>query len=97
LVSSSSSVPFATFKNTAKADVYRVTLENGTSTLGYTENGNLVIEIPTSDGDFKRSFYGEIKRRVSIFPFLTAKAIKDLFYSKLSKSKKVISENFFYF
>jgi hypothetical protein len=35
LVSSSSSVPFATFKNTAKADVYRVTLENGTSTLGY--------------------------------------------------------------
>ena len=57
LVSSSSSVPFATFKNTAKADVYRVTLENGTSTLGYTENGNLVIEIPTSDGDFKREVF----------------------------------------
>ena len=57
LVSSSSSVPFATFKNTAKADVYRVTLENGTSTLGYTENGNLVIEIPTSDGDFKKEVF----------------------------------------
>ena len=57
LVSSSSSVPFATFKNTTKSDVYRVTLENGTSTIGYTENGNLVIEIPTSDGDFKREVF----------------------------------------
>lgn len=57
LVSSASSVPFATFKNTAKADVYRVTLENGTSTLGYYENGNLVIEIPTSDGDFKKEVF----------------------------------------
>lgn len=57
LISSNSSVPYATFKNTAKADVYRVTLENGTSTLGYTENGNLVIEIPTSDGDFKKEVF----------------------------------------
>ncbi|MEZ7527936.1 hypothetical protein [Cloacibacterium normanense] len=57
LVSSSSSVPFATFKNTTKSDVYRVTLENGTSTLGYTENGNLVIEIPTSDGNYKKEVF----------------------------------------
>ena len=57
LVSSSSSVPFATFKNTTKADVYRVTLENGTSTIGYTENGNLVIEIPTSDGNYKKEVF----------------------------------------
>ena len=54
LVSSTSSLPFATFKNTTKSDVYRVTLENGTSTLGYTENGNLVIEIPTNDGNYKK-------------------------------------------
>lgn len=54
LVSSASSLPFATFKNTTKADVYRVTLENGTSTLGYTENGNLVIEIPTNEGNYKK-------------------------------------------
>lgn len=54
LVSSESSLPFATFKNTTKSDVYRVTLENGTSTLGYTENGNLVIEIPTNDGNYKK-------------------------------------------
>jgi hypothetical protein len=57
LVSSASSVPFATFKNTTKAEVYRVTLENGTSTLGYTENGNLVIEIPTSEGDYKKEVF----------------------------------------
>lgn len=57
LVSSSSSVPFATFKNTGKADVYRVTLESGTSTLGYYENGNLIIEIPTSDGEFKKEVF----------------------------------------
>lgn len=57
LVGSSSSVPFATFKNTTKADVYRVTLENGTITLGYTENGNLVIEIPTNDGNYKKEVF----------------------------------------
>ena len=57
MVSSSSSVPFATFKNTTKADVYRVTLENGTSTLGYYEYGNLVIEIPTSDGNYKKEVF----------------------------------------
>lgn len=54
LVSSGSSVPFATFKNTTKTDVYRIILENGTSTLGYTENGNLVIEVPTNDGNYKK-------------------------------------------
>ena len=57
LVSSSSSVPFATFKNTTKADVYRVVLENGTSTLGYLENGNLVIEILANDGDYKKEVF----------------------------------------
>ena len=57
LVSSSSSVPFATFKNTTKSDVYRVTLENGTSTIGYSENGNLVIEIPTNDGNYKKEIF----------------------------------------
>ena len=57
LVSSSSSVPFATFKNTTKSEVYRVTLENGASTIGYTENGNLVLEIPTSDGNYKKEVF----------------------------------------
>ena len=44
-------------KNTTKSDVYRVTLENGTSTLGYTESGNLIIEIPTSDGNYKKEVF----------------------------------------
>lgn len=57
LVSSSSSVPFATFKNTTKSDVYRITLENGTSTIGYTENGNLIIEIPINDGNYKKEVF----------------------------------------
>ena len=56
LVSGNSSTPYATFKATAKPDVYRVTLENGTSTLGYFENGNLVIEIPKND-DFVREVF----------------------------------------
>ncbi len=49
LVSSESPVPYATFKKTAKNNVYRVTLANGTSTLGYIENNNLVLEIPSGD------------------------------------------------
>ncbi len=60
LVSGTSSTPYATFKSTAKADVYRVTLENGTSTLGYVENGNLVIEIPHNN-DFIREVF--LKRK----------------------------------
>lgn len=57
LVSSSSSVPFATFKSTTKTDFYRVTLENGVSTLGYYENGNLIIEIPLTDGNLKKEVF----------------------------------------
>ena len=57
LVSSESSLPFATFKSTTKSDIYRVTLENGTSTIGYSENGNLIIEIPTSDGNYKKEVF----------------------------------------
>lgn len=57
LVSNSSSVPFATFRNTTKKEVYRVQLENGTQTLGYLENGNLVIEIPSSDGNYQKAVF----------------------------------------
>lgn len=53
LVSSNSSMPFATFKNTTKKDVFRVQLENGTSTMGYYENGNITIEMPTNDGNYQ--------------------------------------------
>lgn len=52
LVDGNSSVPFATFKSTAKKDVYRVKLGTGESTIGYYENGNITIEMPKSNGEF---------------------------------------------
>lgn len=57
LVSSNSSVPFATFKNTTKQGVFRVKLENGNSTLGYYDNGNIVIEIPVGDGNYQKEIF----------------------------------------
>lgn len=52
-----SSIPFATFKKTTKNEVFRVVLENGTSTLGYSENGNLVIEMPAADGNYQKMVF----------------------------------------
>ncbi|SEW49441.1 hypothetical protein SAMN05421841_4166 [Chryseobacterium wanjuense] len=57
LVNSNSSSPFATFKATTKSDVFRVKLQNGDSTLGYYENGNIVIEIPQSNGEFAKEVF----------------------------------------
>ncbi|KQT25674.1 hypothetical protein ASG22_02880 [Chryseobacterium sp. Leaf405] len=59
LVNSNSSSPFATFKATAKADVYRVKLQNGETTLGYYENGNIIIEIPQSNGEFAKEVFSK--------------------------------------
>lgn len=57
LVNSNSSSPFATFKATTKNDVFRVKLQNGDSTLGYFENGNIVIEIPQSNGEYAKEIF----------------------------------------
>lgn len=57
LVDGNSSVPYATFKSTAKKDVYRVKLGSGESTIGYYENGNIVIEMPKSDGEFANEIF----------------------------------------
>ncbi len=57
LVDGNSSVPFATFKSTAKKDVYRVKLASGESTLGYYENGNIIIEIPKSNGEYSNEVF----------------------------------------
>jgi len=57
LVDGNSSVPFATFKSTAKKDVYRVKLGSGESTIGYYENGNIVIEMPKSNGEFTNEIF----------------------------------------
>jgi hypothetical protein len=57
LVDGNSSVPFATFKSTAKKDVFRVKLSSGESTIGYYENGNIVIEMPKSNGEFSNEIF----------------------------------------
>ncbi|SDI08039.1 hypothetical protein SAMN05421846_1045 [Chryseobacterium taeanense] len=54
LINSNRSSPFATFKTTTKSDVFRVKLQNGESTLGYYENGNIVIEIPQPNGEYTK-------------------------------------------
>lgn len=57
LIDGNSSVPFATFRSTAKKDVYRVKLNSGESTIGYVENGNITIEIPKSNGEFANEVF----------------------------------------
>lgn len=57
LVAANSSTPFATFKNSTKEGVYRVQLADGTSTLGYTENGNYVIEMPAGSGAYTKEIF----------------------------------------
>lgn len=59
LVSPNSSSPFATFKTTTKNDVFRVKLQNGESTLGYFENGNIVIEVPQSNGEYSKEVFSK--------------------------------------
>lgn len=57
LVKPNSSLPFATFKATTKADIFRVKLETGDSTIGYFENGNIVIEIPQTNGEYAKEVF----------------------------------------
>lgn len=52
LVDNNSSVPYATFRNTNKKDVFRVKLSTGQSTIGYLDKGNISIEIPQTNGEF---------------------------------------------
>lgn len=54
LANPNNSVPFAIFKTSTKKDVYHVQLENGLHTLGYRENGKIVIDIPQSDGSYAK-------------------------------------------
>ncbi len=59
LVGNNSSSPFATFKATTKNDVFRVKLQNGESTLGYYENGNIVIEMPQGNGNYTKEVFSK--------------------------------------
>ncbi|SMP30830.1 hypothetical protein [Chryseobacterium profundimaris] len=57
LVNSNSSSPYATFKATTKTDVFRVKLQNGETTLGYYESGNIVIEMPKGNGEYFKEIF----------------------------------------
>ncbi|MGO4709199.1 hypothetical protein AB4Y90_08780 [Chryseobacterium sp. 2TAF14] len=61
LADGNSSVPFATFKETTKKDVFRVKLSSGESTTGYYENGNLVIEIPKGNDEYSKEVFSPVK------------------------------------
>lgn len=57
LVNPNNSIPYATFKPSAKKDVFRVQLQDGTTTLGYLEAGKILVEIPNADGSFKNETF----------------------------------------
>lgn len=57
LVENNSSVPFATFKATTKRDTFKVKLNTGASTIGYYENGNIVIEMPNGNDDYTKEVF----------------------------------------
>ena len=44
-------------KESTKKEVYRVQLQDGSQTLGYVENGNIVIEIPNAEGSFRKEIF----------------------------------------
>lgn len=57
LVRENSSIPFATFKAAIKRDVFRVKLDSGDSTIGYFENGNIVIEMPKGNDEYIKEVF----------------------------------------
>ena len=57
LVNPNNSVPYATFKPSTKKEVYRVQVGNGASTLGYLEDGKIVVELADSDGSFRKEIF----------------------------------------
>jgi len=62
LAGSGSSVPFALFKTTSKDSVFIVKLDNGSTTIGYFENGNIVMDIPQTDGKYTKEIFTANKR-----------------------------------
>ena len=59
LANPNNSVPYGIFKPSAKKDTYRVQLQDGTTTLGYLEDGEIIVEIPNADGSFKKEIFAE--------------------------------------
>ncbi len=57
LADPNNSVAYATFRESTKKGVYRVQLSNGTQTLGYLEEEKIVVELPNSDGSFRKEIF----------------------------------------
>lgn len=57
LAKSGSSVPFAVFKATSKSSVFLVKTADGNTTIGYFENGNIVIDILQADGRYSKEVF----------------------------------------
>ncbi|MDQ1858400.1 hypothetical protein [Chryseobacterium sp. WLY505] len=57
LAKSGSSVPFAVFKATSKNSVFLVKMADGNTTVGYFENGNIVIDVPQTEGGFSKEVF----------------------------------------
>ena len=57
LIQSGDSVPFAHFRPSTKEHVYRVRLADQTETIGYDENGKIVIEMSASDGTIRKETF----------------------------------------
>jgi hypothetical protein len=57
LADPNSSAPYGIFKPSTKKDTYRVQLQDGTITLGYLEDGKIVIEKTNSDGSLRTEVF----------------------------------------
>ena len=57
LASPNNSMPYAIFKESTKKEVYRIQLHDGSQTLGYLEDGNIIIEVTNNDGSFKKEIF----------------------------------------
>jgi hypothetical protein len=61
LADSGSSVPFAVFKASSKKEVFRVKLADGSNTIGYFENGNIVIDVPQGENGYTKEIFSATK------------------------------------
>ncbi len=57
LSDSTSSQPFASFKNTSKDNIYLVKLADDTYTIGYFDQNNIIIDIPQSNGSYSKEIF----------------------------------------
>ena len=57
LVNPNNSIPYGIFKPSTKKDTFRVQMSDGTSTLGYMENGKIIIELSNSDGSLRTEVF----------------------------------------